>query len=691
MTPGRRPIKALPSELVSQIAAGEVVERPASVVKELVENAVDAGASSVEVRVEQGGLSRITVLDNGSGIPKDELPLALKRHATSKIGSLLELESVATFGFRGEALASIAAVAALRLESRSEGAAEAWAIEEGRLEPSALPRHGTRVEVRDLFYKTPARRKFMKSPATESGRVMEQLERIALANPGVRFTYFSGPKKVLELPAAADPMERMRAVLQGGMTGARRVNAEGGGLSVTGICCEPAEARSRADGQTLFVNGRFVRDRSVAHAVRKAYEDVLHGSLQPSWCLFLTVPASEVDVNVHPAKTEVRFRDQGRIHVFVRRAVEAALAPGRAAEADGTDAPVRISPPVEPPRAPLETQPVSRAGLEAAMSVFGADQALRSRLGNERDTRAGRFREDRFSGLRAGDFFSGVGDAPQEKAFDPAEKASVPMEEPAPSSSPESNALPAAHLEEDPFAWLEAEDQAAKAKARPREAPPAEETPQAALPEETQPGLGLDGPEGRLGHAIAQIGGVYVIAENEKGLVIVDMHAAAERVTYERLKAQADRGAVAVQPLLVPLLFRADALETATAAEHADWLAAVGLEISAAGPNELAIRSIPALFSASPASAREALARGVLRDMAEHGESTLLTEARNRYLATMACHGSVRANHELSLREMNGLLRDMERTERSDQCNHGRPTWTELTLEKLDQLFMRGR
>ena len=664
----RRSIQELSSQLISQIAAGEVIERPASVVKELVENSVDAGADRVEVRIEGGGLQRILVSDNGCGIPKEELPLALKRHATSKVKSLEELEHVVTLGFRGEALASIDSVADLRIQSRTPEENQAWQIREGAIEPAPGMEPGTRIEVKDLFYKTPARRKFMKSESTENAHVVTQLERIALANPSVSLTLFTNGRQTMRLERADSHAERIADLMPKDFRGAsREVDAQSGKWRLTGLIGLPTISRTRTEAQYFFVNGRFIRDRVMAHAVRAAYEDVLHGQAQPMYCLFLELPPDEVDANVHPTKTEVRFRESGRVHQFITQAVKAVIAPplssdeGRPAFADSAfsaksgavperressifsrDAGERSAPaqvPAQKPAAapmPFAYPSAQRPSLQAvdrAMALFGAKTPL----------------------------------TPAKEA---AESEEIPLEENTKRDVP---AVP-------PFPSFEpAKVQAAQ----PATANIFEEA-------DGSDGAQTDG-AGELGHAVAQIGGVYILAENARGLVIVDMHAAAERVLYERLKKAMDESRMSVQPLLIPLVVRVTPLQYAAFEEHVGELEKLGLDATGADQQAVVLRSIPAMLSDTPVPELEALLREVLDDLHQYDQSEAIEVLRNRILSTMACHSAFRANRKLSIPEMNQLLRDMEKTERADQCNHGRPTWTALSMEELDRLFMRGR
>jgi DNA mismatch repair protein MutL len=625
--PRRRPIRELPDELVSQIAAGEVVERPASVVRELVDNALDAGARQVTVRLLAGGVRAIVVEDDGAGIPADELPLALKRHATSKIASLAELESVATMGFRGEALAAIASVSELSITSRTADAPHALRLDAlgGELSPAARAT-GTTVEVRELFFSTPARRKFLKTDATELAHALDAVRRHALARPDVGFVVWHEGRLIAQWRAAAGA-QRLADVL-----GAEFIDhsrelpvAMGAAVQLAGRVGLPEAARSRADVQYLFVNGRFVRDRLIAHAVRSAYEDQLHGHRQPVYALFLQVAPEAVDVNVHPSKIEVRFRDGRGLHSAVRNAVEGALAVSRAAPVATIGAAVMPAPPADP----------WLASRQAPLVLAEAREATPAWPGPRFDTPAAR---------------PGAGLAAWTALREGLPAAAVP---------------PAA-------AGLAAGTASLAASSGPAGAGPA--PAERAWP---------------LGRALAQIGGAWVLAENHLGLVIVDMHAAHERIVYERLKAaQAAGGRLAAQPLLIPLSFAASAAEIATAEAEAEALLELGLDVAPLSASTLAVRSRPA---ALPDADLAELTRSVLADLALVGASTVVRRARDELLATMACHGAVRANRRLTLVEMNALLREMEATDRADQCNHGRPTWRQVTLKELDALFQRGR
>ncbi len=572
-------IRILPELLVSQIAAGEVVERPASVLKELLENSLDAGAAAITVTLEEGGIRRVQVEDDGEGIARDDLPLALARHATSKIGTLDELECVATMGFRGEALASIASVARLAIASRSDASPHGYAIRAegawiGEVTPTARER-GTTVSVEDLYFNTPARRKFLRTEATEFGHCEEAFRRIALARPEIAFTLRHNGRVSSHL--RAQPLgDRAAAVLgREFLQASLPLEAQAGTLRLRGLAGSPAAARARADSQYFFVNGRFVRDRVLSHAAREAYAQLLHGERQPAYLLHLEIDPRGVDVNVHPAKTEVRFRDSRGVHQFVLGALRRAVSPGAA-------------------QSPVAYAAIAPAGAPGP--------ALQPALGLAQPAAA-------YQAFMAG-------------AAQPA--VSLPSAE---------------------------------------QAPP-------------------------LGFALAQLHGVYILAQNEAGLVLVDMHAAHERIVMEKLMADLERGRVQRQVLLVPAVFRVDTVDVATAEESRETLEQLGIEFTVAGPNELAVRAAPALLASADLAA---LTREVLAELREFGAAQALAARRDALLAGMACHAAVRANRLLAVTEMNALLREMEITERSGSCNHGRPTWYQLTLADLDKLFLRGR
>jgi len=628
--PQRRSITPLPDLLVSQIAAGEVIERPASVLKEILENAIDAGAQSVEIRLEGGGIRRIAVSDDGYGIPQDELGLALTRHATSKIHSLDELESVSSMGFRGEALASIASVARLTLISRTALDDHAWQLTPGSPAPEAAAGPvGTTVDIRQIFHDIPARRKFLRAEATEYGHCVDALERIALAHPHVAFRLFHNDKPQKHWRAGPIRQRILDVLGREFCEQSLDVELEAGLIALRGMVIRPAFARPRADRQYLYVNGRYVRDRVVAHAIRQAYADVLHGDRQPAYVLFLSVDPATVDVNVHPAKHEIRFRESGAVHRFVAQAIGQALA-----HAAGASHPSQL-PQTDEDRVAAEGMPFGgepSGGQAAAPQPLGGTLAA---AGREAPPAAG-----------------GYAFAPRQTAF-------------------RLNDYPKSQGED----WRTLYQPLQPPAARTTEAPP--------LPDEAR----TDN-EFPLGMALGQLHGVYILAQNRDGLILVDMHAAHERVVYEQLKTAMDARELPRQELLVPVVFSATEKELGLIEEHEDSLAELGLTLRPSGPTAIMVRAVPALLANGDV---ESLARGVLRDLAQVGSSALLTEQRNTLLSTMACHGSVRANRRLTLDEMNGLLRQMERTERADQCNHGRPTWIHWKLGELDRLFLRGQ
>jgi len=624
-----RAIRELPDELISQIAAGEVVERPASVVRELVDNALDAGATQITLRLLAGGVRLISVEDNGVGIPANELPVALKRHATSKITSLTELESVGTMGFRGEALAAIQSVSELSVLSRTASQDKAMLLDgrSGELQPAARA-PGTTIEVKELFYSTPARRKFLKTDNTELAHCVEAVRRHALTRPEVGFTIWHEGKLVEQwraqaLDAASDEdlnvqrkhaLDRRLADVLGDdfLDNSVAVHYQSGNVTVVGRAGIPDAARSRADHQFAYVNGRYVRDKVITHAARSAYEDVLHGHRQPIYALYVEIEPTRVDVNVHPTKIEVRFRDGREVHQAVRHAVENALAVPRANMLMANA---------------LQHHELPMAGT-AETAAFNWQQATMPLSGTRVADMGALWQSTPRMGLTAQE---------QPKQSFATDAAFKPISV---------NSASAPSLQD------------------------------AAL--ETWP----------LGKAIAQLHGIYILAENAQGLVLIDMHAAHERIVYEQLKTQMDAQRISSQPLLIPATFPATAQEVATAEAGTDALQALGLEISTLSSKTLAVRAVPSTLAQGDAVA---LARSVLAELSQHDASTVVQRARNELLATMACHGAVRANRKLTLDEMNGLLRQMEVTERSDQCNHGRPTWRQLSMRELDALFLRGR
>ena len=613
----RRSIRELPDVLISQIAAGEVVERPASVVRELVDNAIDAGARQITLRLLGGGIRLISVEDDGCGIPAEELAVALKRHATSKIVNLQDLESVATMGFRGEALAAINSVSEMSLSSRTEEASSAFILDgqTGEVKPAARA-IGTTVEVKELFFSTPARRHFLKSENTELAHCIEAVRRHALVRPEVSFAIWHEGKIAAQWrshPGEAGWNQRLADVLgEEFVASSVNIDFRSGPVHVRGRAGTPDAARARADQQFAYVNGRFVRDKVITHGARSAYEDVLHGHRQPVYVLYLQMDPTRVDVNVHPTKIEVRFRDSREVHQAMRHAIESALAVPRAQLLSTTSTIAQSN----APSTASSSAPAQNTWAQRGMA-FGANRL------NEDPARA-------MADLKA--LWS---NPPQ-----------VEEESPAGFSS-------------------------------------------AKIQLQTAPAVASQGEhEWPLGRAIAQLQGVYILAENTQGLVVVDMHAAHERIVYERLKQQLDTTQITSQPLLIPASFSATPQEIATAESCADVLMQLGLEVSALSAKTLAVRAVPTSLAQGDCVE---LARSVLAELAQHDAATVVQRAQNEILATMACHGAVRANRKLNLDEMNALLRQMEATERSDQCNHGRPTWRQVGMRELDALFLRGR
>ncbi|QNN47245.1 DNA mismatch repair endonuclease MutL [Thermomonas brevis] len=593
-------IRQLPDTLINQIAAGEVVERPASVVKELVENALDAGAKRIDIDLEEGGVRLIRIRDDGGGIASDELPLAVSRHATSKIASIDDLEAVATLGFRGEALPSVASVSRFRLASRRRDAEHGAELridggKLGEVAPNAHP-HGTTVEVRDLFFNVPARRKFLRAERTELSHIEEWLRTLALARPDVEIRVSHNGKPSRRWKGEGNLLSDVRlheALGEEFARNALRVDHAGAGMRLHGWIAQPAYNRASADQQYLYVNGRSVRDRNVAHAVRQAYSDVLFHGRHPAYVLFLELDPRGVDVNVHPAKHEVRFRESRLVHDFVYRTLHAALAETRAGSIAAPTPPMHVS--ADAPRWSMPPAPQQQAmGLRVADAP-----AAYAALYAPRD-----------------------GSAPMQPA------PAMPMPDDAPGGMPP------------------------------------------------------------LGFAVAQLHGIYILAENADGLIVVDMHAAHERIGYEKLKAAHDGAGLRTQPLLVPSSLAVSEREAEVAERETDTLAQLGFEVQRSGPQSLLLRSVPALLAHGDV---EALLRDVLADLREHGSTRRIADTRDELLATMACHGAVRANRRLSIPEMNALLREMEATERSGQCNHGRPTWTRFSLAEMDKWFLRGR
>ena len=695
-----RPIALLPDVLISQIAAGEVIERPASAIKELLENALDAGASQIEIRIEEGGLRRLQVIDNGRGIEKDQLPLALARHATSKIASLADLEHVTSLGFRGEALASMAAVSRLTLASRPLAAEHGWKVDvqPGQAAPPPEPAAiapGTVIEVIDLFSATPARRKFLKSPATEAAYCLDAIRRIALSHPAVQFVVHQDGREVRRWPATT-PAQRIENLVG---DGARLlpVSAQAGPLAVEGLLGEPDAARARSDRQYLFVNGRFVRDRMLAQAIRQAFRDRLHGERYPVFALFLTIDPTLVDANVHPAKTEVRFRDPGAVRHLVFHAIENALGAtlpqqrqgasrtielaGGSGTGAGTDVSGYTS-----DRHTVRTLPGHQPAA-APGGRPGAGSLPLSRHAPAHDTAGPRTPHHGPAHDAAANRASLAFQAPHRQPapdWQQVELRAAPSDDTGTSpvggaegpSADDTLAAPAPHAAEARPGWPGVPGSApAETTGSAPSTPPAPDAPPLAHTP-------------RMGFALAQLHGIYILSQTADGLIIVDMHAAHERIVLERLKKAHRDHRIARQPLLIPAVFQATELDVATVTDDADSLGDLGIDLEVRGPDTLAVTSVPALLSrANP----EKLAREVLAAWQAPAQHNALEKRLDRLLATMACHGSVRANRALTLPEMNALLRDMEATPDADFCNHGRPTWFRLTLEELDRWFMRGQ
>ena len=630
-------IKQLPPHLVNQIAAGEVVERPASVVKELLENSIDAGAKKIEIDIEQGGLKRIRIRDDGMGIPQQELALALSRHATSKIESLDDLEHVCSLGFRGEALPSIASVSRMTVSSRTEESEQGWAVspqhrddgQEDFSDPEPIAHaQGTTIEVRDLFYNVPARRKFLKAENTEFKHLQEVVKKISLSNFQIGISLRHGDRTVLTQQPAKDRVGADRRVAEicgpAFMQQSLYLDYEAAGLKLWGWVGLPTFSRSQADLQYFYVNGRIIKDRVVTHAVRQAYSDVLYHGRHPAYVLYLEMPPEKVDVNAHPTKHEVRFRDSRLVHDFLYRTLHQALADVRP---NGNEE-LRPELPDQMSKAQYNAQairsqqhlniPIKEGQVAEQMAVYGQMHESPSNLSNYPNLQSAR---------------SAPGTAPLSDKF--SEKLSTHISSSMPTS---------------------------------------ESTDSGGIPP--------------LGFAVAQLHGIYILAENAEGLVVVDMHAAHERITYEYLKKSMADDSIRSQPLLVPSSLAVSQKEGDCAEEFAETFQQLGFELNRLAPEKLAIRAVPSLLKDSNV---EQLVRDVLSDLLEHGSSERIQTEMNEILSTMACHGSVRANHRLTIPEMNALLRDMERTERSGQCNHGRPTWTQMSVDQLDKLFMRGQ
>ena len=661
-------IAALPDHLVNQIAAGEVVERPANALKEIVENSIDAGATAIEVELAGGGIRLIRVSDNGGGIHPDDIKLALHRHATSKIKTLNDLEHVASMGFRGEGLASIASVSRLTLTSRQDGSAHATQVkaEDGKLSSPTAAAHpvGTTIEAAELFFNTPARRKFLKSENTEYAHCATMLERLALAHPHIAFSLKRDGKQVFKLPAQS-LHERIASIVgEDFQVASLEIDSGNGALRLYGAIAKPTFAKGKTDKQYCFVNHRFVRDKVMLHAVKQAYRDVLHNALTPAFVLFLDLPPEAVDVNVHPTKTEIRFRDSQQVHQLVFHTLNKALADTRADLTESVGNAGEVLHEITGIRPAVTSSENEPSGLRphptaASENIFAATPSahaseLRSAFSSGKTApmpyQAARAPQQRSLSLRESRAaLNTYAELFKNTAADEADIELAQFEQARfGSTSAMSSEIPAHSFSDDPKPEL----------------PP-------------------------LGFAIAQLLGIYILAQAEDSLLLIDMHAAAERVNYEKMKRQRQKnGNLQSQRLLIPVTFAASHEECAALADHPDALAGFGLELSDMGGNTLAVRAVPAMLGKADVVS---LAKDVLGELAQVGSSQTIEEHENHILATMSCHGSVRAGRQLTLPEMNALLRDMENTPRSNQCNHGRPTWVKLTLKELDTLFLRGQ
>ena len=661
-------IAALPDHLVNQIAAGEVVERPANALKEIVENSIDAGATAIEVELAGGGIRLIRVSDNGGGIHPDDIELALHRHATSKIKTLNDLEHVASMGFRGEGLASIASVSRLTLTSRQDGSAHATQVkaEDGKLSSPTAAAHpvGTTIEAAELFFNTPARRKFLKSENTEYAHCATMLERLALAHPHIAFSLKRDGKQVFKLPAQS-LHERIAAIVgEDFQVASLEIDSGNGALRLYGAIAKPTFAKGKTDKQFCFVNHRFVRDKVMLHAVKQAYRDVLHNALTPAFVLFLDLPPEAVDVNVHPTKTEIRFRDSQQVHQLVFHTLNKALADTRAdlTESVGNAGEVLYEiTGIRPAATSSENEPSGFHPNPTASSenIFAATP--NTHISEPRSA---------FSSGKTAPMPYQAARAPQQRSLSLRESRAAlnTYAELFKSTAADEADIELAQFEQARFGTMSATSS---------------ENTTRSFSDDPKPELPP------LGFAIAQLLGIYILAQAEDSLLLIDMHAAAERVNYEKMKRQRqENGNLQSQRLLIPVTFTASHEECAALADHADALAGFGLELSDMGGNTLAVRAVPAMLGKADVVS---LAKDVLGELAQVGSSQTIEEHENHILATMSCHGSVRAGRQLTLPEMNALLRDMENTPRSNQCNHGRPTWVKLTLKELDALFLRGQ
>ena len=661
-------IATLPDHLVNQIAAGEVVERPANALKEIVENSIDAGATAIDVELAGGGIRLIRVSDNGSGIHPDDIELALHRHATSKIKTLNDLEHVASMGFRGEGLASIASVSRLTLTSRQDGSAHATQVkaEDGKLSSPTAAAHpvGTTIEAAELFFNTPARRKFLKSENTEYAHCATMLERLALAHPHIAFSLKRDGKQVFKFPAQS-LHERITAIVGDDFqTASLEIDSGNDALRLYGAIAKPTFAKGKTDKQYCFVNHRFVRDKVMLHAVKQAYRDVLHNALTPAFVLFLDLPPEAVDVNVHPTKTEIRFRDSQQVHQLVFHTLNKALADTRAdlTESVGNAGEVlhEITG-IRPAATSSENEP---SGFHPNPTASPENIFAAAPSAHASEPRSA------FSSGKTAPMPYQAARAPQQRSLSLRESRAAlnTYAELFKNSAADEADIELAQFEQARFGSTSATSS---------------ETPARSFSDDTKPELPP------LGFAIAQLLGIYILAQAEDSLLLIDMHAAAERVNYEKMKRQRqENGNLQSQRLLIPVTFAASHEECAALADHADTLAGFGLELSDMGGNTLAVRAVPAMLGKADVVS---LAKDVLGELAQVGSSQTIEEHENHILATMSCHGSVRAGRRLTLPEMNALLRDMENTPRSNQCNHGRPTWVKLTLKELDALFLRGQ
>lgn len=661
-------IAALPDHLVNQIAAGEVVERPANALKEIVENSIDAGATAIEVELAGGGIRLIRVSDNGGGIHPDDIELALHRHATSKIKTLNDLEHVASMGFRGEGLASIASVSRLTLTSRQDGSAHATQVkaEDGKLSSPTAAAHpvGTTIEAAELFFNTPARRKFLKSENTEYAHCATMLERLALAHPHIAFSLKRDGKQVFKLPAQS-LHERIAAIVGEDFQAASlEIDSGNGALRLYGAIAKPTFAKGKTDKQYCFVNHRFVRDKVMLHAVKQAYRDVLHNALTPAFVLFLDLLPEAVDVNVHPTKTEIRFRDSQQVHQLVFHTLNKALADTRADLTESVGNAGEVLHEITGIRPAVTSSENEHSGFHPNPTASSENIFATAPSTHTSEPR------NAFGSGKTAPMPYQAARAPQQRSLSLRESRAAlnTYAELFKNTAADEADIELAQFEQARFGSTSATSS---------------ENPARSFSDDPKPELPP------LGFAIAQLLGIYILAQAEDSLLLIDMHAAAERVNYEKMKRQRqENGNLQSQRLLIPVTFAASHEECAALSDHADTLAGFGLELSDMGGNTLAIRAVPAMLGKADVVS---LAKDVLGELAQVGSSQTIEEHENHILATMSCHGSVRAGRQLTLPEMNALLRDMENTPRSNQCNHGRPTWVKLTLKELDALFLRGQ